>query len=388
MITRLENPYAGILVGALLTALIQSSSAFIGIMIVLAGQGLLTLEASIPLVFGANIGTAITAILASFNTRREAKRVAMAHTLFKIIGVSIFIWFIPELTALIKLLSPASSNPDALKGVASELPRQVANIHTLFNVLLVILLLPFLNIIARLITKILPDKPGPEDELLKTKYLQQAQGLPPSLALKLASQEVTHMAHIVQDMVNNLLPGFILKEKELTGWVREKEKQVDYLRDELNEFLRKVMAENIEKNRTTEAFELMYSIREFEQIADIVYSLYKEKAPEWYALEAEFSEEGKIDLGEYHLQVIKQISRAIEVLRKHNLTKAKEMKSKHHKYRSVMIHLEKKHYLRLAEGNEQTLKSSLMHQELMTALVTIYSHATNVARIFLEWEEG
>ncbi|MBE0655821.1 MAG: Na/Pi cotransporter family protein, partial [Bacteroidales bacterium] len=387
LITRLENPLVGILAGAVLTALIQSSSAFIGIMIVLAGQGLLSLEASIPLVFGANIGTAITAILASLNTRREAKRVALAHTIFKIIGVSIFIWFIPELTELIKMLSPSPGNADAMKNLASQLPRQVANIHTIFNVLLVVILLPFLNSIAKLIIKIFPDKPGPEDELLKTKYLQKAYDLPPSLALKIANQEVTHMAHIVQDMVNNLLPGFILKERSLLNWMNEKEKQVDYLRDQLYEFLKKITAGKMEENRSTEAFELMYTIREFEQIADIVHSLYKDKGLEWLEQEAEFSEEGKNDLSEYHLQVIKQISRAIDVLRKHNLSRAKTMKSKHHKYRALMIQLEKKHYLRIAGGNEQTLKSSQMHQELMTALVTIYSHATNVARIFLEWEQ-
>lgn len=386
-IVRLENPFLGILTGAVLTALIQSSSAFIGIMIVLAGQGLLSLEASIPLVFGANIGTAITAILASLNTRREAKKVALAHTLFKILGVMIFVWFIPELARLVSIISPADSDPDKMNALAANLPRQVANIHTLFNVLVVILILPFTNTMARLISWLLPDKKLPEDELLQTKYLQKARGLPPSVALKLANQEVVHMAHVVQDMVNNLLPGFILKEKSLVQWMEEKEKQVDYLRDQLNDFLQKITAEKMEKNRTTEAFELMYTIKEFEQIADIVHTLYEEKAPEWFQVKTDFSAEGKKELNDYHLQVIKQISRAIEVFKKHNLEKARLMKTKHRKYRYMAMKLEKKHFSRIADRVEETLKTSQIHQELMTALATIYSHATNVARIFLEWEE-
>ncbi|MGC9344500.1 MAG: Na/Pi symporter [Bacteroidales bacterium] len=386
-IVRLENPFLGILTGAVLTALIQSSSAFIGIMIVLAGQGLLSLEASIPLVFGANIGTAITAILASLNTRREAKKVALAHTLFKILGVLIFVWFIPELARVVSLLSPAGTDPDRMNLVAENLPRQVANIHTIFNVLVVILILPFTKTMARFISWLVPDKKTPEDELLQTKYLQKARGLPPSVALKLANQEVVHMAHVVQDMVNNLLPGFILKEKSLVQWMEEKERQVDYLRDQLNDFLQKITAEKMEKNRTTEAFELMYTIKEFEQIADIVHTLYKEKAPEWFQVKTDFSAEGKKELNDYHLQVIKQISRAIDVFKKHNLEKARLMKTKHRKYRYIAMKLEKKHFSRIADRVEETLKTSQIHQELMTALATIYSHATNVARIFLEWEE-
>jgi phosphate:Na+ symporter len=386
-IVKLENPYLGILAGAVITALIQSSSAFIGIMIVLAGQGLLSLEASIPLVFGANIGTAITAILASLNTRREAKKVAVAHTLFKVIGVLIFVWFIPEIARLVSFISPAAEDPDSMNVVAANLPRQVANIHTLFNVLLVILILPFTNTMARFISRMVPDKKTPEDELLRTKYLQKATGLPPSVALKLANQEVAHMAHIVMDMVNNLLPGFLLKEKSMVKWMEEKEIQVDYLRDQLNDFLQNITAENMEKNLTIEAFELMYTIKEFEQIADIVHTLYNEKAPEWFQLTTDFSEEGKKDLNEYHLQVIKQISRAIDVFKKHNLEKARLMKTKHRKYRYLAMKLEKRHFSRIADRVEETLKTSQIHQELMTALATIYSHATNVARIFLEWEE-
>lgn len=387
LIVKLENPFIGILTGALLTALIQSSSAFIGIMIVLGGQGLLSLESSIPLVFGANIGTAITAILASLNATREAKKVAVAHTFFKIFGVLILVWFIPELIQVVKFISPSVTDPDHLIVTSEELPRQIANIHTMFNVLLVILLLPFTNSLAKLISKILPARKSPEDELLKTKYLHRAKGLPPSVALKIANQEVVHMAHIVQDMVNNVLPGFILKEKSLISWMEEKENQVDFLRDELNDFLENITAEKMEKERTMEAFELLYTVKEIEQIADIVHTLYKEKAPEWFELDLEFSEEGKKDLSEYHLQVIKQISRAIEVFKKHNLSKARVMKSKHKKYRYLAMKLEKKHYVRIADRVEETLKTSQVHQELMTALATVYSHATNVARIFLEWEE-
>ena len=131
----LENPLTGILIGAIFTALIQSSSAFTGIVIVLAQQGLLTLEGGIPLIFGSNIGTCITAGLASIGTIRDAKRVAIAHVFFNIGGVLLFILFIPQLAEIVRWISPVSELTGTQK-LAMESPRQIANAHTIFNICL------------------------------------------------------------------------------------------------------------------------------------------------------------------------------------------------------------------------------------------------------------
>ncbi len=144
-----ENPALGLLVGILFTAVIQSSAAFIGIAIVLAQQGLISLEAGIPMILGANIGTCVTAALASIDTTREAKRVALAHALFKIAGVVLFIFWIPSYADIIRAITGKFSSGTA---------REIANAHTLFNVSLALLFLPFTGIFARIIIKILPDK--------------------------------------------------------------------------------------------------------------------------------------------------------------------------------------------------------------------------------------
>ncbi|MBC8175629.1 MAG: Na/Pi cotransporter family protein, partial [Candidatus Marinimicrobia bacterium] len=153
----LENPFFGLLIGAGFTALIQSSSAFTGIIIVLAQQGLLTLEAGIPLIFGANIGTCITAGLASIGTIRGAKRVAIAHVLFNIGGVLVFIWFIPYLADIVRWMSPVAEGTGAVK-LAMETPRQIANAHTIFNITVGLVFLPFTTILTHYVYKILPDK--------------------------------------------------------------------------------------------------------------------------------------------------------------------------------------------------------------------------------------
>ncbi|GAI23612.1 unnamed protein product, partial [marine sediment metagenome] len=115
---KLENPFIGILIGMLFTALIQSSAAFVGILIVLGTQGLLSLEAAIPLLLGANLGTAVTAILASLNTNREAKKVALAHTFFKVVGVLLFAWWIPDFAQFIQNISP--KGPPGLEEVYTK----------------------------------------------------------------------------------------------------------------------------------------------------------------------------------------------------------------------------------------------------------------------------
>jgi phosphate:Na+ symporter len=159
VILQLEAPVIGIIIGALLTALIQSSSAFIGILIVLSMQGLLTISAAVPLIIGANVGTAITTVLASLNSSRESKQVALAHTLMKIIAALIAIFFIPS---FIKMITSFSSENASLihfeefNTVAS--PRQIANTHTIFNIGLCLLFLPMTNSFGKLITWIFPLK--------------------------------------------------------------------------------------------------------------------------------------------------------------------------------------------------------------------------------------
>ena len=156
LLLHLENPLFGILVGTIFTALIQSSAAFIGIIIVLGSQGLITLEAAIPLILGTNIGTSITAILASLKTRRSAKRVALAHTLSKVFGVLLFIWWIPYFSEIVRMVSPQATVSNGFDSLSDVLPRQIANAHTIYNIILTLILLPFTTVGARFIEKILP----------------------------------------------------------------------------------------------------------------------------------------------------------------------------------------------------------------------------------------
>ena len=201
----MENPFLGILVGALFTSLVQSSSATTGVVIVLAQQGLLTLEAGIPMVFGANIGTCITAGLASIGTSREAKRVALAHVIFKIAGVLLFVFWIPLFADLIRMIAVRFDSGTA---------RQIANAHTIFNVALALIFLPFTVHFSRLVVKILPHQEKPKDVVMTTKYLDEESISTPAIALDLARAEVARMAKLVYRMLGAIIIPFMSDEAD------------------------------------------------------------------------------------------------------------------------------------------------------------------------------
>src|SRR6056297_65072 len=380
-----ENPLLGILVGLLFTALIQSSAAFIGIMIIFATQGFLTLEASIPLLLGANIGTAVTAVLASLKTNREAKQVALAHTLFKVFGVLVFLFWIPQFADIVRVISPPSADvSDNFGSMGDVMPRQIAHAHTVFNIVLTLLVVPVTDKFAWLIEKMLPLKPD-EKPAFKTHYLDQGMLKSSSLALNLAKQEVIRMGRLTQDMTSDINIPFLIKGEEILENIRENEEEINFLRDEVNNYILKITKENINEDRINEAFQLLYTVKEFEQMADIISTNLIPKAKRWCERDYEFSEEGKKEIVDYHTRTQKQLSRAIEVFAEVNLEKAKAMKQKYKQYRNMEFDLEKQHFERLRDDVEQSVASSKTHVELMTNLRAINGHATNIARILLKW---
>ncbi len=202
LMANMSNPILGILVAAFFTALVQSSSASMGVVIVLAMQGLITLEAGISLALGANIGTCVTAGLASLGKPREAVRVAVCHVLFKIIGVLIMVPLIGPFAKFVVFISPSPAEGlTGLQAAAAVLPRQVANAHTLFNIGIGVLFLPLVTYFARFVFWLVPDKPLAEVEEIQPKYLSEMLLHTPSLALDAARHEIKRMGKRV-DLMN------------------------------------------------------------------------------------------------------------------------------------------------------------------------------------------
>jgi phosphate:Na+ symporter len=384
LLLKLENPFLGILVGTVFTAIIQSSSAFIGIMIIMGMQGLLSLEASVPLLFGANIGTAVTAFLAGIKSGNEARKVALAVTLFKVFGVLLFVWWITPFANFVEGLSPGGT--DQATEFAAIIPRQIANAHTIYNVLVALLVLPFTGFLAKTVEWMMPLKEVPESTRFSVRYLDDNIINTPVLALSLAKQEVIRMGELVYEMVEGVLPVFIDKNPVPLEDIETKEQNVNFLRDRINSYLLKISRIGIREARVNESFQILYTVKEFELIADVISGPMQKKARSWLASDYVFSAEGKQELSEYHIKTCRQIKRAIAVFNEVNIEKALEMKQKYKQYRNIAFEFEKQHYERLKQERQDTLLSSKTHLELMAMLRSISSHATNIARILLQWE--
>ena len=197
ILTSFENPFLGILAGAIFTALVQSSSATTGIVITLASGGSITLEAGIPLIFGANLGTCITALLAGLNASRDAKRVAVAHITFNLIGVLLFCFWIPTFA-------------DWVSQTSQNIPRQIANAHTFFNIIASIVFLPFTGYIAKAIIHYFPDKESDRNiEKPAVLHLDESLLDQPTAAINNAQAEIKGVVGLMERVVGTLVRPFI-----------------------------------------------------------------------------------------------------------------------------------------------------------------------------------
>jgi phosphate:Na+ symporter len=384
LFTTLEKPVPGILVGALLAAVLQSSSAFVGILIILGSQHLLTLPAAVPLLIGASLGSCVTAVIASLASSIESKQVALAHTLFKATGALIMVWFIPQLVSLVEGISSFGTSGEVIRPFSSAImARQIANAFTIYNLIIALLFLPFTRAFARLIAHLLPAREE-KAEALKTWYLDNNLLNTPPLALAVAKQEILRMIQVTQRMAEEIINPFIEKKSGNIDKVVKREAEINFLRDEINGYLVQISRKDISANLVEEAYFMMYTVNEFEQIGDIISSSLGGKARWWCHSDFTFSAAGKEEIQYFHLQTLKLLYYSYSMFREFNRAKAVKMKSKYEAFRDLYIDFEKQHYQRLKQEVEESIDSSKTHLEIITSFKNIGSHATNIARIMLK----
>jgi phosphate:Na+ symporter len=259
--TRMERPVLGMLAGALFTALVQSSSATTGVVIVLAGQGFITLEAGIALCLGANVGTCVTALIASLGRPRIALRAAGIHVLFNVVGVLFWLPFIGEL---------AGRARDIEFGPGGGIPREIANAHTVFNVINTLALVWFAPAFVAVVERVFPDRPESAVGKVKAKYLDWHLIDTPALALDRVRLELLHMGNRVQDMYE-LVPSLLLNgtPDELHG-LRQRDEAVDFVHGAILEYLGRVSRESLSEDQTEELMRLIEAANALENIGDVI----------------------------------------------------------------------------------------------------------------------
>jgi len=400
----LENPFMGILIGAAFTAIVQSSSATTGVLIVLAQQGLITLEAGIPVILGANIGTCVTAALAGIGTSREAKRVAIAHVMFKVAGVCLFIFWIPQFADIIRALAVKFGSGTA---------RQLANAHTIFNVSLGLFFLPFINIFAKIIYKIYPDKPMPKSSEITTLYIEDSMLDTPSLAMDLARREISRMALLLGRMLNAIIVPFLSDEEHLCKelgkdddaeyLIREipkrdaifpdltlleglqlREAKINFLEKKLSIYLTNIAQGSITEEQAKEVFGMVSIVKDMESIGDIIHRNMVPLITRKKRLCYDFSAEGKEELLIYHSKVSKQISRLKQAFLETDPNIADQIMKKEKKYRDLESSYRARHLKRIILRKENSVETTEIHMELMDLMKQIVLYSANIAKTYID----
>lgn len=271
LMIQMENPLVGILVAAGFTGLIQSSSATTGIVIVMASQGFITLPAGIALAFGANIGTCVTAMLASIGKPREAVRAAVVHIGFNVAGVLVWLAFIPQLAELVTMISPTHPELAGVDRLGAETPRQIANAHTIFNIANTFIFIGFTTQIARLVERIIPDTSLEEEDLVvRAKYLSEELLTTPTLALDRVRLEVLHMGEKVQGMLDRIMPAILSGNRETLSEIRDMDEEVDLLYDQIIEYMGKISKQSLSDYEMQDFLQLMSAVSDLENIGDTI----------------------------------------------------------------------------------------------------------------------
>ena len=319
LMLHMETPLLGILIAAAFTGLIQSSSATTGIVIVMASQGLISLEAGIALAFGANIGTCITAMLASIGKSREALQAAFIHVIFNIAGVVLWIAFIDNLAEFVTLLSPTHSELSGIDRLAADTPRQIANAHSIFNIANTIIFIGFSGLLARLVMWLFPEKPEePGAEIIKPKYLDEALLSTPSLALDRARMEVLHTGEQIEFMMREILPAIHSKNKKLLLEVEGMDDRVDILHLHTVNYLGLLSKEKLSKKQSRKLMGLMEAVNDLENIGDVIETNMVTAGHALIGHHLSISQETKNVISDLHKQIEKSVELAIQAVSQNN----------------------------------------------------------------------
>ncbi|MHB8708438.1 MAG: Na/Pi cotransporter family protein [Desulfuromonadales bacterium] len=273
-----SNPLLGVLVGAAVTMLVQSSSATIGLTIVMATTGLLSFEASLALILGENIGTTVTANLAAFGANLAARRTALAHFLFNTIGVACMLLLFPVFTMLVEVITPG--DPDFITQTGEQLEvfggaigdkpfiaRHIANAHTLFNVINALMFIPLVGHLARLAAALLPGRDD-QQTVRPGGYLDARVLNTPPIALSQARSETLHMVRAAGENLQETLSLLSDNNPARIAAINNKEEHVDRLQREITDFLVALSQQAITEETSLEVVELMHVVNDLERIGD------------------------------------------------------------------------------------------------------------------------
>lgn len=372
-----SNPILGLLAGAVLTAIIQSSSASVGILQALCMTGQVPFATALPIIMGQNIGTCVTALLSAIGAQTNAKRAALVHLYFNLIGTIVFMAGFYTIHAVIPfafLHTPADA-------------AGIATVHTTFNVVATLLLLPFSKLLEKLACMTVKEKKDPKKE----KYEQELLRLDdrfldtPGFAVQQCKEVADHMAELSREALDLSLELLQKYDEETAARVYELENEVDHFEDHLGQYLVKLSSKDLSVKDSATVSMLLHSIGDMERISDHAVNVV-EGAEEMYRKSMEFSEEAKKEIGVFAEAVREILRLSTESFIREDIEEAVLVEPLEEVVDDLKDELKKRHVKRLREG-KCTIELGFVLSDLTTGFERVADHCSNLAACLIQTAE-
>lgn len=371
MFVAFTNPLLGVLAGAALTAIIQSSSASVGILQALALSGQVSYGAAIPIIMGQNIGTCVTALISSVGTSRNAKRAAVVHLSFNVIGT--IVW----LTAFCIVRTVAAP---AILGESATM-YGIAIAHSAFNIACTAILLPASGLLERLAIRLVPDGRKKESEVTLDERLLAT----PPLALEQCSVVTEDMAYYAAGAMKKAIECVSDFDPKAAQEVRDSEDETDKYEDMLGTYLLKLGAEPLSDENSEEVTELLKLIGDFERIGDHAVNVI-ESAEELHEKQLEFSRSAKYELSVMSSAVCEVLDLAVKAFADNDAQAAKAVEPLEQVVDDLKNELRTRHILRMKKG-ECSIEAGFVWSDLLTDLERASDHCSNIALCVLDMKK-
>lgn len=364
MVSLGEHPILGVLVGTGFTAVVQSSSATIGVLQALASQGLVSLRAALPILFGDNIGTCVTALLASIGANVNARRAAYLHLLFNVIGTVVFMLALPLVFRAVSLTS-------------TDVVRQIANAHTLFNSVNVLIQLPFIAVLVALATRLAPGEVATVERGFR--FVDPRINLTPSLALGQVRKEVVRMADMARLELDEALQAFFRQDMRLVKQAKQREAAVNELNRDLNDFLAKLAQRGLIPEQSDELMDLVAMTSDLERVGDHADNV-AELAEYRIDHRLSFSDQAVQELASMHKLVDDTLAKATRALAERDAVVAAQVLDQENHIDQMKYDLRRSHLIRLNEGTCMA-GSGVVYLDLIANLERAGDHAASIAHL-------
>ena len=345
-----DIPILGVAVGTLMTLVVQSSSATIAVLQNFASQAgpdgvtsILGLAGAIPILLGDNIGTTITALLASVGQSRDAKRTAVAHCIFNISGCLLFIWFVKPYASFIQWISTKGPEVEVIS-------RQIANAHTIFNLTMTVIWVGLIGLMVKIVTRIVPDGKKEVVELSAPLYLDDKMISQPAAALQLVAKEAVHLSELVKDQLQSTIEVVKNEDVKQIDAIREKGGHISELYDRINEYLAGLFSSgSLTEQQASQTASLMYILSDVDRMGNLsveVAECIQEKVTNKY----KYSSEAMSDLGKSLKAIAKMFDLSMEALQNGSPEQADKILRRKDKILDLDIKMRKAHVQRVNKG--------------------------------------